>query len=271
MRELSMREEQHVQYEVLQYFTEICKKEGLTFYLAYGTLLGAVREHGFIEWDDDIDLFMPEAEYEKFLEVVNKYPDTRFFIQNFDTDPHCLAVGLGRICVNGTLKWPDAFKNADFHKGIYFDIFPLMNGFGNWKDTYYCFWFKTYQALLRRKVINQPRYRGSSIIKKAFNWILYHTMSENDIRMKIKHIEKVYSSNTAGDTMIAFASAFAGKCRTIFDACQFTSSVNLQFEDMKLPCPSGYKDLLAYMYGKDYMTPSKTKPSYTPAKIVNEE
>lgn len=270
MRELSMQEEQHIQYEILQYFTDICRKEGLTFFLAYGTLLGAVREHGFIEWDDDIDLFMPEAEYEKFLEAIKKYPDSRYFMQTFETDPHCLAVGLGRICVNGTLKWGDAFNNSNFHKGIYFDIFPLFNGFGNWKDSYYCFWFKTYQALLRRKVIQQSKYTGHSVIKKIFNWILYHTMSENDVRRRIRHIEDKYSSNPAGDTLIAFASAFAGKSRTIFDAHQFSSSVKMKFEDMELPCPSGYKDLLAYMYGADYMTPSKTKPSYTPAKVLDE-
>jgi len=267
MRELSMKEEQHIQYEVLQYFTDICRKEGLTYYLAYGTLLGAVREHGFIEWDDDIDIFMPEEEYVRFFEVAKNYPNPKYFIQTFDTDPHCLAVGLGRICVNGTLKWNDDFKNANFHKGIYFDIFPLMNGFGNWKDTYYCFWFKTYQALLRRKVINKPEYTGKSLIKKGMNWILYHTMSESAVRGRIKRIEAIFSCNPNGSTLIAFASAFAGKCRTIFDANQFDSSVEIDFEDMKLPCPSGYKELLAYMYGVDYMTPSKTKPSYTPAKI----
>lgn len=270
MRELTMKEEQNIQHDVLQYFTDICNKENLTFFLAYGTLLGAVREHGFIEWDDDIDIWMPRSDYNKFLEVANKYQDKRFFIQTFDTDPHCLATGLGRICVNNTLKWADEYKNADFHKGIYFDVFPLENGYGNWKDTYYCFKFKTYQALLHRKVIQNPTYSGKSIIKKIVNWVLYHTMSERTVRDKIRGIVGKYAYNSSGTTLIAFASAFAGKTKTIFDKALFANVVYMQFEDMDLPCPAEYDELLAYMYGLDYMTPAKTKPSYTPGKVLLE-
>ena len=47
-----------VSLDLLFKFDEICRKHQIRYAIAYGTLLGQVRHHGFIPWDDDIDLFM---------------------------------------------------------------------------------------------------------------------------------------------------------------------------------------------------------------------
>ena len=67
MKELSLREIQLVEFEVLKKLKELCEKLNLRYYLFYGTLLGAVRHQGFIPWDDDIDIGMFHEDYEKFL------------------------------------------------------------------------------------------------------------------------------------------------------------------------------------------------------------
>lgn len=62
-----------LQEEALKIFKEfkrICDKHKLKYYAAYGTALGAVRHHGFIPWDDDLDVVMPREDYNQFVKIV---------------------------------------------------------------------------------------------------------------------------------------------------------------------------------------------------------
>ena len=54
-------------------FEKVCKKHNLKYYLFYGSLLGAVRHHGFIPWDDDFDVAMPRKDYEELLRLYDEF------------------------------------------------------------------------------------------------------------------------------------------------------------------------------------------------------
>ena len=47
-----------IQLNILKKLDEVCENNGLKYYLAFGTCLGALRHKGFIPWDDDIDVLM---------------------------------------------------------------------------------------------------------------------------------------------------------------------------------------------------------------------
>ena len=77
------------QLEVLKVISDICRKYQLTWYVYWGTLIGAVRHKGFIPWDDDIDIALKKEDYIRFLEVAQKeLPDEYCILNSYTEDEH---------------------------------------------------------------------------------------------------------------------------------------------------------------------------------------
>ena len=67
MKELSLREVQLGELEILKRLDSICREQGLKYFLYAGTMIGAVRHKAFIPWDDDIDVAMPRRDYDRLM------------------------------------------------------------------------------------------------------------------------------------------------------------------------------------------------------------
>ena len=113
-----------IELDILKAFIDVCKKNSLNYYLLGGSCLGAVRHHGIIPWDDDIDVGLLRADYNKFMEVGQKYLPEHYFLQNYRTDPE-YYVNFAKIRDSRTTFIESSLKNLHINHGVYIDVFPL--------------------------------------------------------------------------------------------------------------------------------------------------
>ena len=116
-----------IEQEILDVIHEVCCKHNIRYSLAYGTLIGAVRHKGFIPWDDDIDLMMPRADYDKFKEAWFKENPKGYILMDYHTHPENTNTFMKIVKDNTTFLQDERAKTLNFHKGIFVDIFPGDN------------------------------------------------------------------------------------------------------------------------------------------------
>lgn len=116
------REIRNTQLKILIKLDEVCKANGLRYYLAFGTCLGALRHKGFIPWDDDIDVLMPYNDAKKLLSLQEQFGD-KYFVQSKESDPDYRSIAM-RIRDSETTCIESDEVGLKTNKGIYIDIYP---------------------------------------------------------------------------------------------------------------------------------------------------
>ena len=109
---VALRDFQLFQMGILHEFKRICEENGLTWWLAYGSLLGAIRHKGFIPWDDDIDVLMPAEDYMRFRELCRTELSDGFYLQVHEDNP-CNFIPWQRIGVTSSTSLPHEY--VDIH------------------------------------------------------------------------------------------------------------------------------------------------------------
>lgn len=104
----------------------ICDKNNIDYTMIGGTLIGAVRHHGFIPWDDDMDFVMTRYNYERFWEACKTDLQEQFEIVNWRTNSN-YGNGFTKIMLKGTKAIEEGKENVRYPRCIFVDIFPFDN------------------------------------------------------------------------------------------------------------------------------------------------
>ena len=128
---ITLEELKQIELEILKQVDAICIQENVRYSLCGGSLLGAIRHGGFIPWDDDIDIFMPRPDYNKFVEYCKTHR-VPFKLSSIEVDSNCSYLYAKAMNYYTTINEINGNRNG-VNLGVYIDIFPI-DGLGNTYD-----------------------------------------------------------------------------------------------------------------------------------------
>ncbi len=255
MRDITELEELHqIELDMLKEIDRICRRENIQYYLAGGTLLGAVRHKGFIPWDDDIDIAMARDEYERFLKVMKKerHPYLKIFAMEFDKE---YQYTFAKVVDTRTRLIEEIGKDLP-DMGVFIDIFPI-DGMGNDRKKAMRRMMKIIRlrsriieaALKEDEIKNKELNLKNKIIKETANFIIKLLGIRRCYFMLLRYVKKM---DFRTSYWIASAVGGAGIERELVERKCFDELIEMEFEGSMFYAPAGYDRYLKNLYG-DYM------------------
>ncbi len=238
-----------IQMDLLKKLLEVCEKNGLKIWADGGTLLGAIREHGYIPWDDDIDMAMLREDYDRLVSIANKEFESPYFFQCGYTEK-MYSLGHAQLRMDGTTAiLPNPFYQ-DVHQGVFIDIFPYDSIPNDLSDR---------DRLTQRR--NQLFYRMQRI--KTFDMLhpfrsialLPYRFSFHKVFKKFEDLLRRNSFSICDNVCcISFTTDYNHFLR---NKHWYDETILMPFEDIRIPVPSGYHQILQKQYG-DYLVPRQS-------------
>ena len=242
--------------DVLRAYIEICKAHRLTYFCCGGTAIGAIRHQGMIPWDDDIDVFMPRPDYDRFIEIASTTNLGDYeLVTPFNKDDYPLY--FAKLCQRHTTLQEEADTPCVY--GLYIDIFPIDGApdsydearrmerqFTKTKNKLEAIsthnTFTEYIALLA-----QPKEWGR-FVRKTIGFLCRKAYRR---RLLSQMHDIMYRYDYANATLVAVYCGSYGP-KEVFPKAWIDGSVTFPYEGLEVSLPIGYDNYLRQYYG-DYM------------------
>lgn len=260
MKELEINEIHSEMMHVLETLDRICEENNIQYVLAYGTLIGAIRHDGFIPWDDDVDIWMPRADYNRFIAYCMEHEEqikpyklcTRYNIDNY-------VFYISRFS-NMEYKYQNTNGNKhNFDIGIFLDIYPIDNYGNGGSETEKLFKKTNFWSSLYCVYVNSDKAKnlGSRVIKACIHLALNLIFKNNvlsGVDQRITHILEHYSdeSNEYVGCVCWAENKVLHKRNDVFNSDGTMNRMKHSFEGKEFYVPTNYHAILKNSYG-DYM------------------
>ena len=253
MKDISLEEMQKMEFDILCFIKEKCDKNHLIYYLAYGTLIGAVRHKGFIPWDDDLDIFMPREDYDKFVEICRTEETGHYKLISYEIDKNFTAP-LPKVVDDRTLLIQHYNFIEKVPLGVYVDIFILDGVGNNYQDAVnnYEKSFKNYRAW--RKADLPMFSKGNSKLHDILRFVRNIKYKVHGIQYYLQKLSLYNSKMSFYDNryVASLESGTTEARKEIYLYSDLGDGILWEFNGEKFRIPTNYDKVLRQYYG-DYM------------------
>lgn len=239
--------------EMALFFDAFCEKHGLTYFLCGGCCIGSIRNKGFIPWDDDVDVFMPRADYERLKELWKDTPEysIQYTTKDFLTENQFLT-----ICANETTFIKTYQKDLDINHGLVLDVLPLDGCPSGWRRKMQKIWALLYSLFIVGKApCNHGRMvkLGGQVLlflvkPKSLRYRVWHSCEKKMTRYPIEECDYITELCSGPHYM-----------QNEYPKEAFSSALRVPFEGHLLPIPVGYDTYLKMAFGNYMQLPPEEK------------
>ncbi len=245
MKTLILEDLKELELKILLDIDKVCSIYGIRYYLAYGTLLGAIRHKGFIPWDDDIDVYMLREDYERFVKVYNNLSTNNSYkVYSCAHTPHYYYEFAKVVDLNTILR-EEKLKEID-GMGVYVDVFPL--------DIVPSNIFKKHLLYLLERIRSLSVYKTIPPVESIFMklclfvaWNFTRLFSSQKLALLINKLAWSKKSISYNSKLSCVVSPDMVKKTLSYSI--FEKSIKVIFEGREFNAPIGWKEYLETMYG----------------------
>lgn len=239
-----LKELQSIELDILKDIDRVCKENDITYYLGEGSLLGAIRHNGFIPWDDDLDIVMPRADYNKFLKIASNKLSPSVFLLNENSYPDYYLPFSKVVSLDnhGFINMLDRFDEK--YNGPFVDIFPV--DYYDKKDKPLEEKYKNIRKW-RDMLLFKADYMFARTAKKKLTKLESHFVSNKALYKKLNR--EMICKVDDPKYMCNFASSYHPS-RQLVKKEVYGEPKYVLFEDFMAPVPNEYDKLLRKIYGQ---------------------